>query len=172
MVISLAASAQKTASFGLSGAYNFPMETIGFGLRANVPVTQRLSFVPRIKYAPDFNTIHEVEAGADVQFDLWDASQRSGSSKPVIYVSAGAMYNRWLNYYPNNNSIAKQNNILPEAGLGILSGGNRVKFFLEGHWNILWNESYGEAGLLVYPFNERLSKRSGGKRSKKMLRCP
>lgn len=171
LVISLTASAQKTVSFGLSGAYNFPMETIGFGLRANVPVTQRLSVVPRIKYAPDFNTIHDVEAGAHVQFDLWDASERRGSSKPVIYASAGAMYNRWLNYYPNNNPKAGQNNILPEAGLGILSGGNRLKFFMEGHWNILWNESYAEAGLLFYPFNEKSNKRSG-KRSKKILRCP
>lgn len=171
IVISLTASAQKTISFGLSGSYNFPMETIGFGLRANVPVTQRVSFVPRLKYAPGFNTIHEVEGGADIQFDLWDASQRDGSSKPVIYASAGALYNRWLNYYPSSNSKAGQNNILPEAGLGILSGGNRLKFFLEGHWNILWNESYADAGILVYPFNERLNKRSG-KRSRKMLKCP
>lgn len=163
LVTSLTVSAQETVSFGLSGTYNFPMETIGFGLRANVPVTHRIFVVPRLKYAPGFNQIEEVEAGANLQFTLWDHLQRNGSSKPVMYVSAGALYNRWLNYYPSINSKAGQNNILPEAGLGVRSGGNRLKVFAEGHWNILWNESYGEAGLLFYPFN---------KRSKKILTCP
>ncbi len=162
-VLSLTASAQKTISFGLSCTYNFPVETVGFGLRTNIPAAPRLSLVPRLKYVPKFNSIHEVEAGANVQFDLWDHSQRDGSSKPVMYMSAGAQYNRWLNYYPSTNLKARQNNILPEAGLGILSGGNRFKGFAEAHWNILWNESYAEAGLLFYPFN---------KRSKKLLKCP
>lgn len=162
-VVSLTATAQKTIAFGLSGTYNFPMETIGTGIRADIPLTQRLSLVPRIKYAPKFNRIEELEAGAHVQLDLWNATQRNGSSKPVLYVTAGALYNRWLNYYPNINPKAGQNNILPEAGLGVLSGGNRFRVFAEAHWNIIWNESYAEAGLLFYPFNKRL---------KKILKCP
>lgn len=162
-VLSVTASAQKTIAFGLSGTYNFPVKTLGAGIRANIPVTDRLSVVPRLKYAPKFNQIEEVEAGANAQFDLWDATRRGGSSGPVLYVSTGVLYNRWLNYYPSSNTKARQNNILPEAGLGILSGGNRLKGFAEAHWNILWNESYTEAGLLFYPFN---------KRSKKLLTCP
>ncbi len=153
------AKSQDTWSVGASLNYNFPLQTVGAGIRARLPMNERLALVPKVRYAPSFNAIHEVDAGVNVQFSLWNVSESGG---PVIYLSGGAVYNRWLNYQPSANAIAEENNILPELGGGFLSGGKRFKFFTEAHWNFRWNESYGDIGVLFYP---------SARKSKRSLRC-
>jgi hypothetical protein len=69
-------------------------------------------------------------------------------------------YNRWINFEKTLNAKAKQNNVLPEAGLGLSAGGNFIRIFAEGKYNIFWKESYGEVGVLFFPFNDRLSRRN------------
>jgi hypothetical protein len=168
ILISLASRAQETVSIGVSGMYNFPMESLGFVLRSNSPLTPDFSVVPQVKYSPKFNDIHEVNAGVSFHYNIIKNSFRTGSKlktdskKPVVYVAAGVLYNRWINYYPTTNPKIKKNNILPEAGFGLMLGGNKLRGFAEGKYNILWGESYAEAGILFYPFN---------KRSKKVLKC-
>ncbi len=168
IVISIATKAQETISFGVSGVYNFPMKSVGFGFRSNIPLTADFSVVPQIKYSPEFNDIQEINAGVSFHYNIIKNSFKNGSmiknntKKPVVYLAAGVLYNKWLNYYPTTNTKIKETNILPEAGLGVMLGGNRFRGFAEGKYNVLWNESYGEAGILFYPFN---------KRSKKVLKC-
>jgi hypothetical protein len=168
ILTSVSVLAQETVSVGISGVHNFPMKSTGFGLRSNVPVTPDFSVVPQVKYTPKFNDIHEVNAGVSFHYNIIKNSFRNGSKlktdskKPVVYVAAGVLYNRWINYYPTTNTKIKKNNILPEAGLGLMLGGNKLRGFAEGKYNILWGESYAEAGILFYPFN---------KRSKKVLKC-
>lgn len=158
-LFSHSASAQETISFGLSGSYNFPLETIGIGTRANIPLGTAFAVSPQVKYAPDFNDIHEFSAGVNLHYYfIRNSGQRggryaSGSRKPAVYLIGGVHYNRWINYTVSINTSAKTNNLLPELGLGTVFGGNRVKLFLEGKYNPLWQEPSAEAGLLIFPFN-------------------
>ena len=152
------AFSQDRIAFGISGMYNFPLNSLGFGLRAQVPIAPRWYVVPQLKYAPAFNTIHEFYGGMNVHFLLIEGNQRFGGfkrgvepEKPTVYLAAGAEYNRWINYVETRQANSKQNNILPEVGIGAAIGNYPVRLFAEVKYNILWQESYGEVGLLFCP---------------------
>jgi hypothetical protein len=164
LLFSISLHAQDKAAFGLSAIYNFPLQTAGVGFRIQMPVANRLALVPQIKYMPAFNNIHEAYGGINLHYFLLNNTFSLGYKKvvnprrPVLYLAAGVEYNRWINYVATQNDKAKKNNILPEAGMGISAGGNFIRVFAEAKYNILWKESYGELGILVYPFNNRLSR--------------
>ena len=161
LLFSFSLHAQDRFSLGISGMYNFPLQTFGAGIRAQLPLANRLSLVPQIKYMPSFNAIHEVYSGVNFHFNLLNNTISKGyrtivqPQRPVVYLAAGVQYNRWIDYEKTQNLKAKQNNILPEAGLGIAAGANFIRVFAEVKYNILWKESYGEIGLMVYPFNTK-----------------
>jgi hypothetical protein len=158
--------AQDKTAFGLSAIYNFPLQTVGAGFRIQMPVANRFALVPQIKYMPSFNNIHEAYGGINLHYFILNNTFSLGTRKyvnpkrPVLYLAAGVEYNRWINYEKTLNTKAKQNNVLPEAGLGLSAGGNFIRIFAEGKYNIFWNESYGEVGVLFFPFNEQLSRKN------------
>jgi hypothetical protein len=158
--------AQDKTAFGLSAIYNFPLQTIGAGFRIQMPVANRFVLVPQIKYMPSFNNIHEAYGGINLHYFLLNNTFSLGHKqivnpkRPVLYLAAGVQYNRWINYEKTLNLKAKKDNVLPEAGLGLSAGGNFIRIFAEGKYNILWNESYGEVGVLFFPFNDRLSRKN------------
>jgi hypothetical protein len=166
LLLSLKLHAQDRISFGISGMYNFPLETIGIGLRSQIPLNERFSIVPQIKYAPSFNTIHEFYGGVNAHFFLLNNTIAHGyrgriePKKPVLYLAAGVEYNRWINYEKTKNTKANQNNFLPEVGLGVSLGGHLVRAFAEIKYNVLWEESYGEFGVMIYPFNDRKNRKN------------
>jgi hypothetical protein len=150
---------QDKTSFGFSGMYNFPLKTIGIGVRANIPIFERAYVVPQFKYAPSFNKIHELYAGVNLHYVIMQGNQYINGRKrateptiPSIYITGGVLYNRWINYTETVSTTAKQNNILPEIGLGTSIGGYAVRAFAEVKYNVRWNESYGEVGLLFCPY--------------------
>ncbi|GAB3511330.1 hypothetical protein GCM10027442_20990 [Emticicia fontis] len=158
--------AQDKTAFGLSAIYNFPLQTVGAGFRIQMPVANRLALVPQIKYMPAFNNIHEAYGGINLHYFILNNTFSLGTRKyvnprrPVLYLAAGVEYNKWLNYEKTLNKKAKSDNILPEAGLGLSIGGNFIRIFAEGKYNIFWKESYGEIGVLFFPFNDRLAHRN------------
>ncbi|MBX2952560.1 MAG: hypothetical protein KF870_08645, partial [Leadbetterella sp.] len=81
-------SAQETISFGLSGSYNFPLETISIGTRANIPFGTAFAVSPQVKYAPAFNDIHEFSAGVNLHYYFIRPSGQyrhaSESHKPAV----------------------------------------------------------------------------------------
>ncbi len=166
LLLSLQLQAQDKIAFGLSGMYNFPLQTVGIGLRAQIPVIERLYVVPQIKYAPSFNTIHEFYGGVNMHYFLLNNTishgykQQTMPQRPVLYLAAGVEYNRWLNYEKTKNLKANQNNLLPEVGLGISVGGHLVRAFAEVKYNIIWEESYGEFGVMIYPFNPKRNRKN------------
>jgi hypothetical protein len=159
LLISSALFAQDKAAVGFSGIYNFPLHSIGGGFRIQVPVNHRVSLVPKLKYMPAFNTIHEVYGGLSLQYNIINNTIARGTKnlvvpgRPVVYVSAGVDYNKWLNYEATLNSKSKAQNLIPEAGIGVSAGLNFVRVFAEVKYNMLWQESYGEIGFLLFPFN-------------------
>ncbi len=156
--VQMSVFAQDNVGYGVSLAYNFPIKTTGFGLRASIPLSKRWLIVPQVKYFPANNIVHEVYGGVNIHFLLWAASEAKGyhrslinPKKPQLYLSTGVEYNYWINYISTVNTAAKQNNILPEAGIGISIGSLMLRGFAEAKYNILWNESHGELGVMVYP---------------------
>lgn len=151
------ANAQQALSFGLSGSYNFPLQTVALGARANVPLHPRWAISPQIRYAPAFNDFHEFSAGANLHFYFIRNSGKNhyvtDVPKSALYLIGGIHYNRWINYTISINTNAKTNNLLPELGVGYMFGGSLLKVFLEGKYNPLWLEPSAETGLLIYPFN-------------------
>lgn len=146
LLVSNVTKSQDKFSIGASVLYNFPLEGVGLGIRAQVPVIKRIQIVPQFKYMPSYNAINEYYGGLNVHYLLY-------RYKIVdFYAAAGGMYNRWINYAPTESGKSKKNNILPEAGIGTSFGGENIRGFVEMKYNILWNESYMEAGVLISPF--------------------
>jgi hypothetical protein len=171
---SITASAQEKWALGPLVSYNFALKSQGIGFRATIPLTQKIILNPQVKYFPNINPIEELYAGLNVQYVLigtqkersYNKSEHIGG-KPSLYVTAGVDYNNWLNYDPNAptvNTKATNLNILPNIGLGTVIGGSKLRLFAEAKYNVLWNESFGEVGFLIYPSNF--------KRKNKSLACP
>lgn len=167
LLVSTTIYAQDKVSFGASLMYNFPLNTIGVGIRSQIPVTNRITLTPDVKYAPQFNDIHELYAGLNVHFLLITSTKnisyqrsRVEPQKPNLYITAGAEYNQWFNHINSINSQAKEKNILPKIGLGTSFGSHITRFFAEIKYNILWDEAYAEAGLLIYPGFIKLKKKN------------
>ncbi len=167
LLVSTTIYAQDKISFGASLMYNFPLNTIGVGIRSQIPVTNRITLTPDVKYAPKFNEIHELYAGLNVHFLLITSTKnisyqrsRVEPQKPNLYITAGAEYNQWFNHINSINSQAQEKNILPKIGLGTSFGSHITRFFAEVKYNILWDEAYAEAGLLIYPGFIKLKKKN------------
>ncbi len=166
LLFSMSLYAQDKTAFGLSAIYNFPLQTVGVGFRIQMPLADRFALVPQIKYMPEFNNVHEAYGGINLHYYLLNNTFSLGRKKlvnpkrPVLYLAAGVEYNRWINYALTQNDKAKKNNVLPEAGLGLSAGTNFIRIFAEAKYNILWKESYGEMGILFFPFNDRLSRKN------------
>lgn len=166
LLFSMSLYAQDKTAFGLSAIYNFPLQTVGVGFRIQMPLADRFALVPQIKYMPKFNSVHEAYGGINLHYYLLNNTFSLGRKKlvnplrPVLYLAAGVEYNRWINYTITLNDKAKKNNVLPEAGLGLSAGTNFIRIFAEAKYNILWKESYGEIGVLFFPFNDRLASKN------------
>lgn len=167
--------AQNEVAIGISGVYNFPLKTTGIGARAVVPVFNKFSIVPQVKYLPNYNKIHELFTGVNLHYVLVDqvvAKNPKSKKDPFnlqLYLAAGVEYNRWINYTITLNDRAKVNNILPETGIGITYGTNNFKIFSELKYNIFWKESYAEIGLLIQPKSIKKMFSGGGGSS---TNCP
>jgi len=167
LLVSTSIYAQDKVSFGASLMYNFPLNTIGVGIRSQIPVTNRITLTPDVKYSPKFNQIHELYAGLNVHLLLITSTKnisyqrsRVEPQKPNLYIIAGAEYNQWFNYINGINSKANKQNVLPKIGLGTSFGSHITRFFAEVKYNILWDEAYAEAGLLIYPGFIKLKKKN------------
>jgi hypothetical protein len=143
--MALPAQSQEKFTIGPSIVYNFPVQGIGFGLRAQIPVMDRVQIVPQFKYLPSYNVINEYYGGINIHYLVYRYKSID------LYAAAGGMYNRWINYAPSENANSKKSNILPEAGIGTSLGSEDIRGFVELKYNVLWNESYLEAGILFSP---------------------
>lgn len=157
---------QEKVSFGVLGAYNFPLQTTSFGVRSRIPFHPLFAVSPQIKYAPSsINDFNELSVSANLHYTILNDTYRRGNRlvykewKPKVYVIAGINYVNWINYSPSVNKNAGKNNVLPEIGLGSQIGGALLRIFLEGKYNILWSESSTEFGFMLYPFEKKNTNR-------------
>jgi hypothetical protein len=174
IICSLSVFSQDKWAIGPLYATNFAIKSTGVGFRATIPLTKKIILNPEVKYFLSINPIEEVFAGINVQYLLISSQKELSYSKsehirgkPSLYVTAGVDYNNWLNYdptIPTLNTTATANNVLPNIGIGSAMGGPRIRLFAEARYNIIWNESFGEIGLLIYPMHF--------KKRNKSLSCP
>lgn len=149
---------QDKLAFGVSGAYNLAVKNIGIRARVQVPIVPRLYVVPSFCYMPKFNEIHEYTVSLPIHYVIYEGNEKYHGHKaryepflPNIYLIAGVSYNKWINYVETLNSNAKQENLLPEAGVGISIGDYPLQFFAEGKYNPTWKEGLVELGVLICP---------------------
>ncbi len=162
---------QDMLGIGLVGVYNSAVRTPGLGFRVQVPVNKVFTMSPSLNYNQG-SVISEMNAGLQVQYFLIKSQTQKGYGRyenkrlnPSLYVLAAVNYNKWINYFPSLSTRAKQNNILPMAGLGFAMGGKSLRLFTEAKVNPIWGENMLELGFMMYPF------KMGGK-GVKQLKCP
>jgi hypothetical protein len=157
------AFSQDKVAFGGGLSYNLGIRTVGAGLRAQVPIIEKLYLSPSVNYSQNFSSIvsiKEVYTGIAIQYHILQGTtkQAMGTNfvvpkKPSIYASLGVDYNYWINYQPTSLNSAKQHNVLPIVSAGIIYGTYKFRGYLESKYNPLWNEGHVNLGILVYPFH-------------------
>lgn len=140
-----AAKAQPDKGYGGAVLYNLQTQGIGLCARVQLKLYNHLSLVPQIYYFPSFNKIHELYLGANLHYEFhrW--------TKFTPYMAGGGFYNNWMSYAQSSATKAKQNNILPEGGVGILFGKKCWKPFVEQRYNPVWKEGTFRLGIMYYP---------------------
>lgn len=139
---SLVGSAQEDRwALGLGGIYNFQTNGFGIDTRAYIPLTYRIAVSPQFHYFIPM-TIHEFYAGLAIQYSLFP------ERKWTIYPLISAYYNNWVNYNNFEGTIAKQNNLAPEVGLGLMKRTGCLRPFLEGRYDTKWKEANIHLGIL------------------------
>jgi hypothetical protein len=138
-------SAQNYIGVGACAMYNFQTNGIGLGLRGQFPLIRNFSIVPQIYYFPSFNKVNELFLGANLHYE-WRRWHRF-----TPYLTAGGFYNRWMNNETSGYLLAKPNNFIPEAGLGVLFLNNCWRPFIEHRYNPIWKEGTLRIGIMWYP---------------------
>jgi hypothetical protein len=129
--------------YGLGGYYNFQNKGFAIDLRAKIPVFTNAYISPRISYYLPFNKIHEIYGGIDADYHFL----KYKFLNPYAYL--GFYYDNWINSSDYNNDKAKQNNFLPEGGLGIVFDLKKCWFpYLEYRYDPHWKEGSVGAGIL------------------------
>lgn len=131
--------------YGVSIIYNFETEGFGADLRARIPVYKQLYAVPEISYFPSFNRYHEYYAGLALQYDIHSFGDYN------LYVAGGGYYNSWLNFEDFYPGKGKENNIVPEAGLGLVKNFGCWRPFIESRYDFKWKEVNLRIGIYLCP---------------------
>lgn len=143
-------------ALGLGLVYNFQTESWGTDARFKIPLTEKLSLVPRFSYYLPSNKISEYYIGTDINYYISTANFFD------LYILAGGYYNNWINNEQYSYGIGKKNNVVPECGGGaIFNTGCRVKWYIEYRYDIKWKEGAVGTGFL-FTFQ----------RCKSIQRCP
>lgn len=164
LISSLTAKSQLNPFYGLEASYNLPLSGVGIGLRSELHLTPRVSVVPNVSYFPDFNDVHELLAGANLQYSFLVLPRVNGPLKTELirfrtYGFAGGYYNRWLNYAPTSSNL-KETNFIPTVGIGVSNGSIAYRTFGEFSYNALANEGTIKFGVMVSPFGIKWNRRN------------
>jgi hypothetical protein len=141
--LELNAQSDESWSIGASAIYDFQSNGIGIGARAYFPLTERFAVSPQVAYFPPFNSIHELYAGASLQFAFLFFQEWH------MYLLGSGYYNRWFNARDYSGTAAKPNNFAPEGGLGIMKTYGCLKPFAEGRYDTKWKEFHVQLGILL-----------------------
>ena len=132
--------------YGLGGIFNFQTEGKGLDLRAIVPLLKNKIFItPRISYYIPSNKINEYYAGFDINY--YPVAQYK-NFYPYIFV--GGYYNNWINSSDFSSKKAKQNNLVPEGGIGLIYGFGCIDPFAEWRYDAHWKEGSIIVGILFH----------------------
>ena len=146
---------------GLEAIYNFQTESIGIGLRGELPV-KKLIIVPQIAYYPSFNKITEFYAGLSWHLNIISYGNLT------LYTILNGSYNGWINYETSAMKNAKFSNWDAEGGIGIKKG-KCWRPFMELRYNVKWKEANLRLGLMYF---FKCNNKNGRSKKKKAISCP
>jgi len=136
---------QEYKGVGISTMYNLQTESVGFGLRGEIPVKKRFSVLPQAAYYPNFNKINELIIGVGCNYRFYAPQY----NKRIVYVLANVAYNAWMNYDKSYVLDATYNNWNLEIGGGFAFR-TCVSPFIEYRYNIRWQEATIRLGATYY----------------------
>ncbi len=130
-------------AIGAGGIYNFKTKGIAPDVRLLIPFSNRVYLTPHFSYFAKFNKVNEYYAGADLDIHM------PVSNLLIPYIFAGAYYNKWINSSEFHNKLAEKENVVAEAGLGLLFNSGCLNPFLEYRYNTKWEEGSLEFGIIL-----------------------
>lgn len=131
--------------YGLGVIYNFQTEGFGGEVRMRIPLLRRLYAVPEFSYFPSFNEYHEYYAGAALQYDILTLGGYN------LYLHAGGYYNNWINAEDFAYGPKKEQNVVAEAGGGLVRNNGCIRPFIENRYDFKWKEDNLRIGIYIYP---------------------
>jgi hypothetical protein len=146
LIFSICAHSQKDKTsfqIGVGGLYNFQTEGKAADIRLMFPLTEGIYFTPRLSYFPSSNKVHEIYAGADIDYFLLL------SRKITPYIYLGGYYDYWTNSNEFQNKLAKEDNVVYEGGGGLVFNFGCINPYIEGRYDAKWKEGSLGAGLMV-----------------------
>lgn len=133
---------------GGSVVYNPHTKSLGFGLRAEIPIEsinllEGISIVPQLSYYPPFSPIHEFYLGSSVHLGVYSINRWS------FYTLINLSYNGWINNDNNDYRQGKFSNLGVELGVGVSRKLMKCLYpFFECRYNFKWNEFNLGLGLM------------------------
>ena len=141
LAISFSVYSQKFG-IGASAIYNPETESIGAGLRVEIP-KNRISFVPQVSYYPAFNNITEFYGGISLHLAIINPR------KWTLYAIGNGSFNGWLNYSSSSVDNSSFSNWGAEAGGGFTTKGC-FRPFIEYRYNFKWQETNARFGIIYF----------------------
>jgi len=136
---------QDYKGIGISTMYNLQTESMGFGLRGEVPIMKNFSVLSQVSFYPNFNKINELIIGVGCNYRF----NTPKYNKTILYVLANVAYNAWINYDDSYVLDATYNNWNFEIGGGFAFR-TCVSPFIEYRYNIRWQEATIKIGATYY----------------------
>jgi hypothetical protein len=129
--------------YGIGALYNFQTQGVAYDLRVRIPLYRNIYVSPRFSYFPASNTIHEYYAGLDAGYQF----MRKYRIRPYIY--AAGYYDNWINSFEfPYNKKAQKNNIVAEAGAGLIFAWKCLHPYIEYRYDTKWLEGSLGIGIL------------------------
>lgn len=124
--------------------FNIPIAESGIGLRSHLHFNEMFFLSPQVNYYPGLQNIHELYAGANINWKWWPGNNWS------LYPTAGAYYNMYINAAQSAVVGAKQHNLTFQGGIGLTKNWGCYRPYVEYRVDSKWNESNIRVGIMFY----------------------
>ncbi len=152
----------KEIGFGPELVLNIPLVEPAIGVRAHMHLNSHFFIAPQVYYFPGLSNINELYMGVSGNLKFWP------NKRYTPYVTAGGLYQMFINHAASPVANAQLNNVVIEAGGGITKNFGCWRPFLEYRVNAKWWESFLTVGILYY-FKDC---KNGGGRGGPKSNCP
>lgn len=131
--------------YGPELIYNLPLNELGIGARAHIPLDNHWIASPQLNYFLPIGQIHELNLNLHIMYIV------SPWNRYSPYLTAGPYFNYWINHKESADPRAKALSFAAEIGGGVLKNSGCMRPFAEWRYNAKWSESNLRIGFVLYP---------------------